>query len=96
MVVEPMQGDDDGPRLLIFGAPAQIGQPRPVLHHKGAAPQRSFFDARAVEAGGRRQRRLEVGRRAGGEKKQTAGQQDAPHDLSFSPCGRRWAPEALG
>src|SRR5690606_21686685 len=94
VVVEAVQGDDDGPRRLTFRTPAQIGQPRAVLHDEGAAAQGSRLDARPVELVGRRQRRLNVRRGAGGEGERKKGDPSALS--SFSPRGRRWAPEALG
>ncbi|MNS58420.1 hypothetical protein D3C72_913410 [compost metagenome] len=67
MVVEAVQGDDDGPGLLILRAPAQIGQPGAVLNHEGAAAEGSGLDARAVEAVGRGLGCLKMRRGAGGQ-----------------------------
>ncbi|MNT27198.1 hypothetical protein D3C72_1628170 [compost metagenome] len=67
MVVEAVQGDDDGPGLLILRAPAQIGQPGAVLNDEGAAAEGSGLDARAVETVGRGLGRLKMGRGAGGQ-----------------------------
>ncbi|MNT45954.1 hypothetical protein D3C72_1825700 [compost metagenome] len=92
MVVEAMQGDDDGPGLLaVLGAPAQIGQPGAVLNHEGAAAEGSRRDARAAEAVGWGLGRLKVWRGAGGQ-----GERDkrrpscplTPADAGAQPLGR--------
>ncbi len=65
VIIETMQGNDDGPGLLVLRRPFQIGQLRPVLDDKGPAPQAARLDARSGKVGRRRQRDLQVRRGAG-------------------------------